>query len=319
MAMKCVVILAIILAYMTSLECWSVAGLPRILMSDLDKMMERELSSELQDDLEDLLRVLMREWSQLGKPEGEDDLPHQQQSLQIPTQSSGSPGPQSSLAHSAEREQKTEEKRKEKEIFSKANGVEKNNTRTRNNRSAASNGSPADPDQNLSVLGKGARHSAGVQAKTDTLGKIVVKSAATATEAVAAPERSALPAVAVQVPQGTTEMSSLAGAGGGRQGRQAPPNILYRRRKQPRPCPGDGTSALFTGTSAMTYISFLANVLSLVLNINNNVNNNNNNDNINSNNNIDSNNANLNINSNNANQVLFPTGVSIRSRGEHLT
>lgn len=85
--------------------------------------------------------------------------------------------------------------------------------------------------------------------------------------------------------------------------RQQPPTTLFRRKPAARPCRGDGASAVFSGSNAMSYISFLANVMALVLNINNNVNNNNNNNNINSNNNIDNNNANLNINSNNANQV----------------
>ncbi|XP_063599532.1 serum factor response D-like [Penaeus indicus] len=91
--------------------------------------------------------------------------------------------------------------------------------------------------------------------------------------------------------------------------RQQPPTTLFRRKPPARPCRGDGTSAVFSGSNAMSYISFLANVMALVLNINNNVNNNNNNNNINSNNNIDNNNANLNINSNNANQVnIMPPG-----------
>lgn len=88
--------------------------------------------------------------------------------------------------------------------------------------------------------------------------------------------------------------------------RQQPPTTLFRRKPPARPCRGDGTSAVFSGSNAMSYISFLANVMALVLNINNNINNNNNNNNINSNNNIDNNNANLNINSNNANQVRLP-------------
>ncbi|XP_064089119.1 bifunctional glycosyltransferase pgtA-like [Macrobrachium nipponense] len=99
--------------------------------------------------------------------------------------------------------------------------------------------------------------------------------------------------------------------------RQAPPNTIYRRpQAPPRPCRRkDGTSAVFTGSNAMSYISFLANVMALVLNINNNVNNNNNNNNINSNNNIDNNNANLNINSNNVNQVnIMPPGGRRRRR-----
>ncbi|XP_068249045.1 uncharacterized protein [Palaemon carinicauda] len=95
-----------------------------------------------------------------------------------------------------------------------------------------------------------------------------------------------------------------------RQARQAPPNAIYRRKQSSRPCRRrDGTSTVFTGSNAMSYISFLANVMALVLNINNNVNNNNNNNNINSNNNIDNNNANLNVNSNNVNQInIMPPG-----------
>lgn len=85
--------------------------------------------------------------------------------------------------------------------------------------------------------------------------------------------------------------------------RSVPPPTIYRRPRPPQQCPSDGTSVLFGGTNAMMYVSFIANVLALVININNNVNNNNNNNNINSNNNINNNNANLNVNSNNANQV----------------
>ncbi|XP_066983762.1 uncharacterized protein [Macrobrachium rosenbergii] len=102
-----------------------------------------------------------------------------------------------------------------------------------------------------------------------------------------------------------------------RRERQAPPNAIYRRQQgRLRPCRSrDGTSSVFAGSNAMSYISFLANVMALVLNINNNVNNNNNNNNINSNNNIDNNNANLNVNSNNVNQVnIMPPGGKRRRR-----
>ncbi|XP_076068279.1 uncharacterized protein LOC143040760 [Oratosquilla oratoria] len=101
--------------------------------------------------------------------------------------------------------------------------------------------------------------------------------------------------------------------------RSTSPKIIYRRKNKPRVCAGGGSSALFGGNNAFNYISFLANSISLVLNINNNVNNNNNNNNVNSNNNVDNNNANLNINQNNANQInIMPPGGKRKKRRSWL-
>merc|ERR1719391_1318671 len=72
---------------------------------------------------------------------------------------------------------------------------------------------------------------------------------------------------------------------------------------------------MFSGSNAYNYISFIANSVAMVLNINNNINNNNNNNNVNSNTNIDNSNTNFAINSNNANQInIMPPGGKRKKR-----
>ncbi|XP_071525249.1 uncharacterized protein [Panulirus ornatus] len=316
--MECVVILAITLTYMRNSECSSIVGLSQALVTKMNKETEEEMALELQEDLDDLLWVLMEELSLLQEPDGEGDLTSHQYSLYASPYLSGF----SSLLPKGGNRGHEAKKPEAKELYvAKTNQVETTNKGTPNNWPEVYYGSLiVMQNQNPPVFGGRARYSARAQAYAYNSDRIPTQPTTTVAEAVGTPPSLLL---AANVSHGTTENSPAitittaaeAEAGGGREARQAPPNIIYRRGKQPRPCSGDGTSAVFTGGNAMTYISFLANVLSLILNINNNANNNNNNNNINSNNNIDSNNANLNINSNNANQVnIMPPGGKRRRR-----
>ncbi|CAL4099744.1 unnamed protein product, partial [Meganyctiphanes norvegica] len=101
-------------------------------------------------------------------------------------------------------------------------------------------------------------------------------------------------------------------------GKREAPGVLFRRPGAPRPCSeqaGNSASSVFSGANAFTYISFIANSIAMVLNINNNINNNNNNNNVNSNTNIDNSNTNFAINSNNANQInIMPPGGKRKKR-----
>ena len=80
------------------------------------------------------------------------------------------------------------------------------------------------------------------------------------------------------------------------------PNEILRQN-QHSICPETSSSAMFSGSNGQDYIGLVANLIALVLNINNSLNNNNNNNNANTNNNLDNNNANVALSSNNVNQV----------------
>nr|XP_027236684.1 uncharacterized protein LOC113827933 [Penaeus vannamei] len=99
--------------------------------------------------------------------------------------------------------------------------------------------------------------------------------------------------------------------GGKRKPRNIP--VMYMPgKKTKRKCVAAG--GILSGHNAFSFLSFVTGVLSLVLNVNNNINNNNDNNNLNDNNAISNNNVDANANTQNANQiVVFPPGRKRRS------
>ncbi|XP_064089124.1 homeobox protein 13-like [Macrobrachium nipponense] len=90
------------------------------------------------------------------------------------------------------------------------------------------------------------------------------------------------------------------------------PVMYMPGQKKKRQCVAAG--GIFSGYNALSYLSFMTGILSLVLNVNNNINNNNNNNNLNDNNAVSNNNVDANSNSQTANQiVVFPPGRRRRS------
>ncbi|XP_042867995.1 putative uncharacterized protein DDB_G0282129 [Penaeus japonicus] len=99
----------------------------------------------------------------------------------------------------------------------------------------------------------------------------------------------------------------------GRERRQSNIPVMYMPgKKTKRKCVAAG--GILSGHNAFSFLSFVTGVLSLVLNVNNNINNNNDNNNLNDNNAISNNNVDANANTQNANQiVVFPPGRKKRS------
>ncbi|XP_066984634.1 uncharacterized protein [Macrobrachium rosenbergii] len=90
------------------------------------------------------------------------------------------------------------------------------------------------------------------------------------------------------------------------------PVMYMPGQKKKRQCVAAG--GIFSGYNALSYLSFITGILSLILNVNNNINNNNNNNNLNDNNAVSNNNVDANSNSQTANQiVVFPPGRKRRS------
>ncbi|XP_063599544.1 nucleomorphin-like [Penaeus indicus] len=90
------------------------------------------------------------------------------------------------------------------------------------------------------------------------------------------------------------------------------PVMYMPGKKTKRKCVAAG--GIMSGHNAFSFLSFVTGVLSLVLNVNNNINNNNDNNNLNDNNAISNNNVDANANTQNANQiVVFPPGRKRRS------
>ncbi|XP_047483816.1 uncharacterized protein DDB_G0287625-like [Penaeus chinensis] len=90
------------------------------------------------------------------------------------------------------------------------------------------------------------------------------------------------------------------------------PVMYMPGKKTERKCVAAG--GIMSGHNAFSFLSFVTGVLSLVLNVNNNINNNNDNNNLNDNNAISNNNVDANANTQNANQiVVFPPGRKRRS------
>lgn len=88
----------------------------------------------------------------------------------------------------------------------------------------------------------------------------------------------------------------------GRERKQRNIPVMYMPgKKTKRKCVAAG--GIMSGHNAFSFLSFVTGVLSLVLNVNNNINNNNDNNNLNDNNAIANNNVDANANTQNANQV----------------
>ncbi|KAK8406632.1 hypothetical protein O3P69_007312 [Scylla paramamosain] len=76
---------------------------------------------------------------------------------------------------------------------------------------------------------------------------------------------------------------------------------------------------LLGGFNTFNFLSFATGLVTFILNVNNNINNNNDNNNVNANNDINNNNVNANLNTQNANQVVvFPPGRRRRSVADIL-
>ncbi|XP_076068407.1 uncharacterized protein LOC143040852 [Oratosquilla oratoria] len=85
------------------------------------------------------------------------------------------------------------------------------------------------------------------------------------------------------------------------------PVIYMPGRKKKRKC--SQVQGILGGFNTFNYLTFVNGIITLILNVNNNLNNNNNNNNLNNNNDISNNNINSNSNTQNANQVvIFPPG-----------
>ncbi|XP_045129324.1 myb-like protein W [Portunus trituberculatus] len=105
-----------------------------------------------------------------------------------------------------------------------------------------------------------------------------------------------------------------------RRERAASPAIIYmpgRGNEKVRECAL--IHGLLGGFNTFNFLSFATGLVTLILNVNNNINNNNDNNNVNANNDINNNNVNANLNTQNANQVVvFPPGRRRRSVADLL-
>ena len=90
-----------------------------------------------------------------------------------------------------------------------------------------------------------------------------------------------------------------------REKRSKMPVIYMPGQKKKRKCAH--VTGILAGFNTFNYLTFVNGVITLVLNINNNINNNNNNNNLNNNNDISNNNIDVNQNTNTASQVSFPS------------
>ncbi|CAL4116546.1 unnamed protein product [Meganyctiphanes norvegica] len=93
--------------------------------------------------------------------------------------------------------------------------------------------------------------------------------------------------------------------------RQMPPMYMQGDSKK-RPCVN--TKGIFSGHSTFDYLSFVTAIISMVLNANNNINDNNDNNNINDDNSASNNNVDANSNSNTGNQIIVMPGGRRRRR-----
>ncbi|CAL4116542.1 unnamed protein product, partial [Meganyctiphanes norvegica] len=89
------------------------------------------------------------------------------------------------------------------------------------------------------------------------------------------------------------------------QGRQGQMPLMYMAgdTKKKRQCAQ--VNGILAGFNTFSYLTFVNGVITLVLNVNNNINNNNNNNNLNNNNDLSNNNLNSNSNTQNANQIII--------------